>query len=107
VSRQRKAERPGEEADVEIGASASARRLRFRRRPKTEVETEGRTVIRSERGPEGIEVDAESGSKRRNLPEEVEPGVTYRDVEIGWVARARARASRAGKKETPRRERLG
>ena len=85
----RKARRSADEPDVEIGAAASARRLRFRRKPKTEVETEGRILIRSEEGAEEIEMDAESGSERRNLPEEVEPGVTYRDVEVGWAARAR------------------
>jgi hypothetical protein len=77
-------------ADVEIGASARARRLRFRSKPKTEVRTYGRTRIRSESGVEEIEGDADSESDRRNLPEEVEPGVTYRDVEVGWAARARA-----------------
>jgi hypothetical protein len=30
-----------------------------------------------------------SGSERENLPEEVEPGVTYRDVRIRWRAAAR------------------
>jgi hypothetical protein len=65
-------------ADIEIGAAARAKRLRFRRKPETRVEFEG--------SPE-----PESGSRteRENLPEEVEPGVVYRDVEVRWIAGAR------------------
>jgi hypothetical protein len=79
------------EPDVEIGAAMRARRLRFRHKPKAEVEFEGGTRIRSDDRIEEIELESESGSERRNLPEEVEPGVTYRDVEVGWAARVRAR----------------
>ena len=77
-------------ADVEIGATARARKLRFRSKPETEVRTYGRTRIRSETGLDEIEGESDSESERRNLPEEVEPGVTYRDVEVGWAAHARA-----------------
>jgi hypothetical protein len=76
--------------DIEIGAKAKARRLLFRRKPKTSVEFEGGTRIRTDEGVEEIELLSESGSERRNLPDEVEPGVVYRDVEVGWAARARA-----------------
>jgi hypothetical protein len=82
---------PSGEPDIEIGASLRARRLRFRRKPKTEVEFEGGTRIRSDDRIEEIGLESESGSERRNLPDEVEPGVTYRNVEVGWAARARAR----------------
>ena len=78
------------EPDIEIGAAAKARRLRFRRKPETEVEFEGRTRVRSDDRIEDVELETESRSERRNLPEEVEPGVTYRNVEVGWAARARA-----------------
>jgi hypothetical protein len=78
------------EPDVEIGASAKARKLRFRSKPKTNVEFEGATRVRSDEGVEEIDLESESGSERRNLPDEVEPGVTYRNVEVGWAARARA-----------------
>jgi hypothetical protein len=88
VTRKGREERP---PDIEIGARASAKRLRFRRKPETNVEFEGKTRVRSEDRIEDVELDTDSGSERRNLPEEVEPGVTYRDVEIGWAARARAR----------------
>lgn len=60
-------------ADVEIGASARVREVRFRRRPEVDV--------RFETGPDGA---AESSSERRNLPDRVEPGVTYRDVRVRW-----------------------
>ena len=76
--------------DIEIGAAAKARRLRFRRKPETEVEFEGRTRVRSDDRIEDVELETETRSERRNLPEEVEPGVTYRNVEVGWAARARA-----------------
>ncbi|HET8592675.1 MAG TPA: hypothetical protein VFL56_03355 [Solirubrobacterales bacterium] len=76
--------------DIEIGAQATARKLRFRRKPKTKVEFEGRTRVRSDERIEDVEIESDSGSERRNLPDEVEPGVTYRDVEVGWAAGARA-----------------
>ena len=82
--------------DVEIGAAAKARRLRFRRKPETEVEFEGRTRVRSDERIEDVELETESVSERRNLPEEVEPGVTYRDVRVGWLGKLkRVRPRRA------------
>jgi len=65
-------------ADVEIGATARARRLRFNRKPEAEVEFRG-----------SPEVESDSHTERQNLPDEVEPGKTYRDVRVGWVAGAR------------------
>ena len=79
------------EPDIEIGAVVRARRLRFRRKPETEVEFEGRTRMPSDDRIEDVELETDSDSERRNLPDEVEPGVTYRNVEMGWAARARAR----------------
>jgi hypothetical protein len=76
--------------DIEVGARATARKLRFRRKPKTHVEFEGRTRVRSDERIDDAEIESDSRSERRNLPEEVEPGVTYRDVEVGWAAEARA-----------------
>jgi hypothetical protein len=63
-----------EQPDIEIGALVKAKRLRFNKKPETEVQIEG---------------EGGSGSKRENLPDEVEPGVTYRDVQVGWYAAAR------------------
>jgi hypothetical protein len=68
---------PGD-PDIEMGARVTAKRLRFKQVPETEVEFGGEP-----------EPDSESGSDRKNLPEEVEPGVTYRDVEVRWRAAAR------------------
>jgi hypothetical protein len=74
-----------ENADVEIGASVKAKRLRFREKPKANVELHGEVRV-----PDGPgELQTTSGSERRNLPEEVEPGVTYRDVRVRWRAAAR------------------
>jgi hypothetical protein len=71
-------------ADVEIGAAVRARRLRFRRKPETRVEFTAESA-----GELDLPIEAETRSERKNLPEEVEPGKVYRDVEVGWAARAR------------------
>jgi len=62
-----------DEPDIQIGALVKAKRLRFKKKPETEVRVEG---------------EGGSGSLRENLPEEVEPGVTYRDVRVAWLAAA-------------------
>jgi hypothetical protein len=67
-----------EQPDVEIGAVVKAKKLRFNKRPQTEVRVEGEPGV-----------ERESGSERENLPEEVEPGVTYRDVKVRWRGGAR------------------
>jgi hypothetical protein len=54
-----------------------AKRLRFEEKPETKVEFTGESIAESD-----------SGSERENLPDEVEPNVTYRDVRIGWRAAA-------------------
>jgi hypothetical protein len=71
--------KPSEERppDLEIGATARAKRLRFEEKPETRVEFRGESIAESE-----------SGSERQNLPGDVEPNVTYRDVRIGWRAAA-------------------
>jgi hypothetical protein len=68
----RRADRP----DIELGAAVKARKLRFRRVPDTDVRSAG---------------DWESESERKNLPEEVEPEVTYRDVEVRWYGKTKGR----------------
>ncbi|HEU4736690.1 MAG TPA: hypothetical protein VFS48_06665 [Solirubrobacterales bacterium] len=79
-----------EDADVEIGASVKAKRLRFREKPETQVELHGEV-----REPEGHgTLETASGSERHNLPDEVEPGVTYRDVRVRWRAAAKANSSK-------------
>ena len=83
----RKGTDPGsiEEPDIEIGAGFKAKKLRFRSKPETNVEFHGEAQT-----PEGrSEIESASGSERKNLPEEVEPGVTYKDVRVRWGAAAR------------------
>jgi hypothetical protein len=64
--------------DIEIGAAVRAKRLRFHEKPETEVRFEGQP-----------DIDSVSGSERENLPEKVEPGVTYRDIRVRWRAAAK------------------
>ena len=78
---------PGDEPDIEIGAAVRAKKLRFKKKPKTEVEFEKQGEANLE--DIALEIDTDSGSRRRNLPDEVEPGVTYRDVEVRWGAAAK------------------
>lgn len=96
--------RPPDDPDVEIRASARARRLRFRKKPQVEVRTRAHLDVNPEIADE-LDLDAEGGSeaKRENLPDEVEPGVTYRDVRVGWRAGAALRheEDRADDRGTP------
>jgi hypothetical protein len=64
-------------SDIEIGARVKAKKLRFKQVPETEV-----------RFSDGSKPKTE----RKNLPDEVEPGVTYRDIEVTWHAQANARS---------------
>jgi hypothetical protein len=77
--------------DVEIGAAASAKRLRFKRKPRVEVNTRAHHELDPQLAREMEKIEAEGGShtERENLPDEVEPGVTYRDVRVRWRAAAR------------------
>jgi len=69
-----------EEPDIEIGAAFKAKKLRFNKRPRTEVRFAGEP-----------DIDSGSGSERTNLPDRVEPGVTYREVHVRWRAAAKLR----------------
>jgi hypothetical protein len=60
--------------DIEIGASARAKRVRFDSVPETDVSFDG---------------EGNSETERDNLPDEVEPGVEYRNVQVRWRAYAR------------------
>ena len=68
----------GDRPDVEMSFGVRARELRFEVVPETRVWSEGEP---------GVTLDVES--ERENLPPEVEPGVTYRDVRVRWRATAR------------------
>jgi hypothetical protein len=69
---------PSDEPDIEIGAVVRAKKLRFKKTPKTDIRFRGEP-----------EIESGSGSKRENLPDKVEPDVTYRDVHIRWGAAAK------------------
>ena len=64
--------------DVEISTSARARAVRFGIVPQTRVWFEGEPGVRSS-----------SRTERENLPDELEPRVTYRDIRVRWHARAK------------------
>jgi hypothetical protein len=68
------------EPDVEMAASVHADELRFECKPDVEVRAYADTPA-----------SAEASSERENLPEELEPGVTYRDFAIRWRLAARLR----------------
>ena len=66
------------EPDVEISAAFRAKELRFEEKPDVEV-----------RAWSDSPAAAESVSERENLPDELEPGVTYRDLAVRWRLAAR------------------
>ena len=72
---------------VEVGIGARAKRLRFRRKPRVEVDADVKSDIDPELARETERIEGEAHAVRENLPDEVEPGVTYRDVRVGWLAR--------------------
>jgi hypothetical protein len=67
---------PIQRPDIQIGAVVKAERLRFTEVPDTEVDFHG-------------DEDSVSTTDRENLPDEIEPGVEYRDVKVRWLAAAR------------------
>lgn len=86
-------------ADIELLARVRADELRFDKAPETEVRFFG------EPGDESA-----SGSDRTNLPDEVEPGVTYRNISVDYRLASRlagpwygpcARHRRPGGKDGP------
>jgi hypothetical protein len=66
------------EPDVEIAAAARADEVRFECKPEVRVSAWANAPA-----------TAESTSERENLPEEVESGVTYRNVSVRWHLAAR------------------
>lgn len=64
--------------DVDISTTVRAKELRFGQVPETEVWFDGEPAQQST-----------ENSERENLPDEVEPDVTYRDVKVRWSAGAR------------------
>ncbi len=67
-----------QEPDLEIAATVRADELEFECKPEVQV------VIHAD-----WPTTAESGSERQNLPDRLEPGVTYRNFTVRWWAAAR------------------
>jgi hypothetical protein len=76
-------ERP-RQPDIEFTASVKADELRFDEVPDTDVRFFGEP-----------DHESASGSDRTNLPEKVEPGVTYRDVKVDYRLATRVREAGA------------
>ena len=66
------------EPDVEIAAVVRADELRFECKPEVRVAAYSDSPA-----------SAESVSERENLPDELEPGVTYRNFAVRWRLAAR------------------
>jgi hypothetical protein len=66
-----------EVSDVDVTTRVRAKELRFGSVPEVRVWFAGEPGFK-----------ASSLTERKNLPDEVEPGVTYRDVDVRWEARA-------------------
>jgi hypothetical protein len=66
------------EPDVEIAATVRAEEVRWECAPEASVRVHSDSPASAERV-----------SERENLPETVEPGVTYRDIEVSWRVSAR------------------
>lgn len=64
--------------DIDVSTTVRAGELRFKTVPETKVWFEGEPTEHSS-----------SETERENLPEQVEPDVTYRDVTVRWNARSR------------------
>ncbi len=71
---------------LDIQAAVKADSVRFEEGPETDVEVTGEAEDRT--SVEQPEVEGGTASERENLPDEVEPGVTYRDVRVRWRAAA-------------------
>jgi hypothetical protein len=68
------------EPDVEIAATLRADEVRFECKPDVDVRIYSDSPAA-----------AELVSERDNLPDELEPGVTYRDFAVRWRAAVRLR----------------
>lgn len=80
------------EPDVEIAAAIRADEVRFECKPEVHVV-----------GYADAPAVAESVTERENLPDELEPGVTYRNFAVRWRAAARLEDpdSRGRRGDTP------
>ena len=72
---------------IDIQADVKAKRLRFNEEPEAEVSFSGESkdLTREEQA----RVEAGSATERENVPDEVQPNETYRDVRVRWHVAAR------------------
>ena len=68
----------GKRPDIDVFTSLKAKELKFGKVPKARVWFEGNPGEESS-----------SHVERENLPEEVEPDVTYRNVKVDWTVLSR------------------
>jgi hypothetical protein len=68
----------GKEPDVDISTTVRAKELRFGIVPEVKVWFDGEQ-----------EHESRSWSDRGDLPDEVEPAETYRNIEVSWSAASR------------------
>ena len=87
---QHEATKPSALGGHRVPPSVQANQLRFDEQPETEVRFFG------EPGHESA-----SGSDRTNLPERVEPGVTYRDVRVDYRLASRLTLGDGGARPAP------
>jgi hypothetical protein len=92
----RRSKRAGEsdaerESDVEIDTRVRARELRFESKPEVRV-----AVYSDSPAQGGTE------SRRSGIPDDVQTGVTYRDVAVRWRARARLKDEEDDRPDEPR-----
>jgi hypothetical protein len=72
---------------VDVQADVKAKAVRLSEGPEANVEVRGESVDRTR--DDQPEVEGGSATEHENLPDEVEPGVTYRDVRVRWHAAAK------------------
>ena len=72
---------------IDIHADVKAKSVRFNEEPDTELEFSGGAKDRANETE--AEIEAGSATERENVPDEVDPDVTYRDVRVRWRAAAK------------------
>ena len=80
----------GREPDVEMSAAVRAKELRFECKPTVRISAYSDSPAA-----------AESVSERENVPDELEPGVRYRDFAIRWRLAARLEDPPPDLEDTP------
>jgi hypothetical protein len=72
---------------IDIQISAAANVVRFEETPEAHVKFLDEAVDKTT--VDKPEVEAGSADERVNIPEQIEPGITYHDVRVRWHAAAK------------------